>query len=139
MGYITQTDLENRFGSDELLALADRDGDDVIDATVIAQAIQDAESVIDSYVARRYDLPLSTVPPILVSIACDLARFNLYTDDPLEAVKNRRDDAVRYLRDIADGRIELQGQSVEEPAASDDGLQVIGPDRMFSDDSMAGF
>ena len=58
MSYCTQTDIENRIGPDDLVALADYDGDDAADAAVVAQAIASAAALIDSYLGVRYALPV---------------------------------------------------------------------------------
>lgn len=107
MPYCTQQDLTDRFGSVELLQLADRDHSGAVDAEVINGAIADADAEIDSYLAGRYALPLATVPPILVRRACEITRFYLYHNHPTETVRAAYDDALRWLREVAAGRVEL--------------------------------
>ena len=48
MPYTDQAALIERFGLAELLAIADRDGDDAVDAGVVSQAIADADAEIDA-------------------------------------------------------------------------------------------
>ena len=137
MAYATEQDLIDRFGTDELLEIADRDDDQVIDTTVVAKALEDAGELIDGYVGKRYDLPLSSTPPRLVKLAADIARYFLYKDSPTEAVEKAYDDAVAFLRDVAAGKAVLD-ISGSEPAPAGDEILTSGPDRVFTSDTLEG-
>ena len=104
MTYATQADLETRFGTEELAQRTDRINGSVIDASVISRALADAEAEIDGYLAKRYQLPLATVPAVLGRIACDLARYYLYDDRVIEVVRKRYEDAVRLLKAMASSK-----------------------------------
>lgn len=127
MPYCTQQDLTDRFGADELLQLADRNLDGIVDAEVIAGAIADADAEIDGYIASRYPLPLADVPPMLVRRACDIARFFLYSKHPTDTVKAAYDDALRWLRDVNAGRVALIRDSGAE--ADTAGMAEFEPGR----------
>ncbi|MDA8254180.1 MAG: DUF1320 family protein [Betaproteobacteria bacterium] len=105
MTYATQADLESRYGAEEVLQLADRDGDGVIDAGVIDQALRDADAEIDGYLGSRYQLPLATAPQIINVYACDIARYRLYASAATEEVRNRYQDALKFLRLAAEGKV----------------------------------
>ena len=62
MAYCTQQDMIDRFGSEDLIQLTDRNALGVIDATVLSAAIDDATDTMDTYIATRYTLPLAVVP-----------------------------------------------------------------------------
>jgi len=136
--YCTAADLNLRFGAEEMLELTDRDADGVADAGVLDAAITDAGNTIDSYISRRYDLPLSTVPARLLKIACDLVRYDLHKEDPPERVTAAFKDAMAALRDIAAGRAVLDVAGAEPTGAKDDVI-VEGPGRIFNEDTMGGF
>lgn len=139
--YATQQDLEDRFGTEELIELTDRADPPLgaIDATVVGRALADADAVIDGYVGARYDLPLASTPALLTNLAADIARFKLYDEAPPEAVENRHKNAIALLRDISAGRAKLDIAG-SEPAASDAGApEVSAPDRIFTRDTMGGF
>lgn len=138
MTYATQQDLIDRFGESEIEQVADRDGDSAIDAAVTAAALGDADKLIDGYVAGRYGLPLATVPPLIVALACDIARYKLHKDQPPETVRNNYQDALRQLRDIAAGTLKLDVAGVE-PARSGDAILIDAPDREFTRDTLKGF
>jgi phage gp36-like protein len=107
MTYASQQNLIDRFGADELIELTDRDGLDVIDATVIDRALADADAEINGYLASKYTLPLSTVPQILQAYTCDIARYRLHDENPKEIVVERYKDAIRYLKDVVSGKASL--------------------------------
>lgn len=107
MGYATKSDLITRFGDDELTQLTDRVGAGAADAAAVARALTDAEAEIDGYLAARYRLPLASVPPLLTRLACDLARYRLWSDLASEEVRRRYEDARRLLESLASGRVTL--------------------------------
>lgn len=138
MTYATLQDLIDRFGEEEVSQLADRDRDGEIDAAVIARALEEADALVDSYVARRYTIPLAETPVLLRRLAGDIARHALFKDDPPEPVSTAYRQAVSTLRDIAAGRALLNIEG-DEPARSGDVVLSDGPDRTFSRDTLKGF
>jgi phage gp36-like protein len=105
--YITQQQLIDRFGEQELIQLTDRVNQSVIDAVVLAEAIADADAEIDAYLRPRYPLPLVSVPSELLRVAADLTRYRLYDDAVIDAVQERRDHAIEFLRALSQGRASL--------------------------------
>ena len=79
MPYATQTDMETRFGVDELIQRTSRTGA-AIDTDVLGRALADADAEIDSYLASRYALPLPSTPAVLVRLACDITRYQLFDE-----------------------------------------------------------
>lgn len=101
--YATRNDLEARFGEGELQQLE-------IMQTVgnsIEEALQDASEEIDSYIAVKYVLPLPSTPSTLKRIACNIARYRLYFQQPTEEVENRYKAEIDFLKRIADGKATL--------------------------------
>lgn len=140
MSYATQTDLESRFGSEELLQLSDHDNLGMVNVAVVAKAIADAEATINGYLRSTYTLPLSGIPDELVRVCCDLARFYLYADRVTDVVQKRRDEAMSWLRDVSAGRISLglDTQGNAAPVASG-GVKFSANDRVFNAKSLDGF
>nr|WP_314523058.1 DUF1320 domain-containing protein [uncultured Acinetobacter sp.] len=101
--YATRQDLEARFGAAEIANLeAMQTNPDAVN-----EALQDASEEIDSYVAVAYELPLPLIPSTLKRVACNIARFRLYFQQPTEEVKNRYESEVKYLQRIADKKAVL--------------------------------
>jgi len=106
MTYCTKQDMIDRFSEQELIDVTDREQLMLINDVVLDQAISDAAAEIDSYLGR-YDLPLSVVPPVLVRLSCDIARYFLYDDMPTEQVTKRYEVAIKFLLNVAKGHIDL--------------------------------
>lgn len=141
MGYVTQATLTDRFGEDEMIALADRNRDGTPDSAVVEQAITDASAEIDSYLGTRYSVPLTTTPDAVKSACADIARYRLADERPLEEVSKRYDAAIRFLRDVATGRASLGIQEGQEaqPAPFNYASTRTGRDRTFSKETLEGF
>lgn len=143
MTYVTSDTMQSRFGVDELIQLTDPDNRGNIDAAVMAQAIADADGLIESYIVRAVALPLTEIPANLSRAAADITRFYLYRDDPPENVQKRYDEAVRWLKDVAAGKATLgvaaDGKEVDEATEVVAVTSVTVADRAISDDTLAGF
>ena len=107
MAYCTQQDMIDRFGSEDLIQLTDRNALGVIDATVLSAAIDDATDTMDTYIATRYTLPLASVPAVLQRLACDIARYYLYQHEVPESVDDRHSAAINLLKAIGEGHVDL--------------------------------
>ena len=140
MSYATQQDLIDRFGEAELIELTDRadPATGVIDATVVAGALNDADELINSYISKRYDLPLSPIPARLVRLASEIARYFLYEDAVTERVKQAYDDAVAFLKDLATGKAALDAAGAE-PATSSGSPKHKAPERIYTQDTLKGY
>jgi phage gp36-like protein len=121
MPYCTQQNLVDRFTEEELIQLTDRTiPATAIDATVVAEAISDADDTINGYIAGRYDLPLSSTPGVLVRNACDLAHYYLYGVNVVpDVVQKRYDAAIKYLTLLGEGKVTLglDGDGAEADSA----------------------
>jgi phage gp36-like protein len=107
MAYVTNADIEQRLGSDTYVQLTDDDGDGTADAGVVNEARIGAEGEVDSYLARRFQLPidLSAHPDIagvLVSFTLDLVEYRLRSRRPpvpKDAV-DRHGRALEWLKGV---------------------------------------
>lgn len=168
--YITPDQLADRLGATELAQVATPDGDAIVDVELmdatlrdadrsrwtaaeiavaddalanVQSAIDDADSVIDGYLAKRYALPLSKVPPILVVYARYIVRYNLHrnrlsgeNNDPI--VRDYR-DAQKFLAAVAGGQLSL---GVDDPVINDPGaaaVKITSDPAVFGRDQMHSF
>jgi phage gp36-like protein len=143
VGYATLADLIARFGEQELVQLTNRDnpGDGLVVTEVADEALADAESEVNSYLASRYALPLVEVPRVLVRVTCDVARYGLYgsvsADD---TVKERYQDAIKFLRDVSTGKATLGIAAPQEAAPVQSGGPEVAPGRRgFSAEHLEGY
>jgi phage gp36-like protein len=138
--YATQSDLVTRFGDTELIQLTDRQGTvGEIDSAVVDRALLDADAEIDGYLAARYALPLASVPRLVLGAACDIARYRLYDDRATEQVTRRYEDAIKLLKLIAEGKVQLGLDAAAQPVVVAGGPQAEGADRVFSRDLLADY
>jgi phage gp36-like protein len=139
MTYATQQDLVDRFGSEELIQLTDRANNGTIDSTVVTRALSDADAEINGYLAARYSLPLATVPAMLVRLACDIARYQLWSHRVTEAVRTRYEDAVKLLKSLSRGEAELGVATGQETPPSDSGIAVVTSGRVFNRSNLSDY
>lgn len=136
--YCDVTELRTRFGHEEVNQLLDPDGSGVDDAIATAE-IQTASAVIDSYLSGRYPLPLSVTPAILPGVCADLVRYALYRNVVPELVKERYLSAMRWLRDVADGKASLGLALNQETPATDAAIEIKSGGNVWHRDSSKGF
>ncbi len=141
MAYCTQADLLKFIAPAALAELTTEVGD-VPDADVVAEAIARADAEIDAYLGKRYTLPLAEVPARVRSLSVDLAIYHLFTRRGLadEVRRQRYEDGLAFLRDVAAGRAELQELGGNEPAGDvQEVIEVSSQPRRFDRDKLSGW
>ena len=128
--YATLQDMQSRFGID-LLCVAAVPGTDTLDEAVITQALADASSLIDGYLAGRYPLPLAHVPTALVPICCDIARHRLYGEQSPEQIGKRYDAALSFLKSVGKGELALGLAADGEQLESQNLAELQSDGRVF--------
>lgn len=139
MTYATQQDLIDRFGSQELLELSDRSRSGAIDGAVVARALGDAEAEINGYLSAKFTLPLDPVPDTIARIASDIARYYLYDDRATEVVRDRYNNAIKFLKGVVAGDISIGVDAASESPAATGGPQYTSADREFTRDTLADY
>lgn len=159
MPYLATADLLTRFGAEEIAQLADRGTPRLVTAdllaaaaagadmtgwspadveavdkavAVVGQALEDAQSAVDGYLAGRYAMPLASVPPIVKRLACDMARYYLYDDNAPEAVQKRYDAAIAFFRDVSSGKASLDIAAAAQASTPGGTVQIVTSERVFS-------
>jgi phage gp36-like protein len=123
MRYCSPDDIGKAMPERTLIQLSNDDAAaQTPDVCVIADAVRQAEELIDGYLRGRYNLPLDPVPTVLRDAAVNLARHWLYQRRPEgalpDAVKDSRKDTLKLLESIRDGVVTLglpTGQASAEP------------------------
>ncbi|MET4247557.1 DUF1320 domain-containing protein [Bradyrhizobium sp. LA6.7] len=141
MTYATQADLVERFGEPMLIDLTDRADPPAgaIDATVIVNALTDADSTIDGYLLGRYVLPLAQTPSLLNDLAKAIAIYKLHRDVVSDKVRSDYQDALKTLQLIANGTMRLNVAGVEPPSSGASGVKVTDRPRDFTPENLKGF
>ena len=109
MSYATVADMIAKFGEFEIIELTNSADPEstVVDDVPLLRALEDATSLINSYIQGRNKLPLLTVPRSLVLCCCDLARFELDHNRTREDVTVRYERWINWLKDVAKGLVNL--------------------------------
>lgn len=140
MPYATLTDLIERAGEVEIRQIADRDRDGTPDPDVIDAALTDANLVIDGYVGAKYDLPLPSVPKLLLPWAVSIARYLLHRNGAPAHVRQDYTDAIASLKDVASGKIALPVEpGAPAPVIQTGQVLSAHPDQVFTPHRLAGW
>ena len=116
MSYVTEQDLIDRFGEQELIDIAPDATGLAIDSVAVDRAVNDASGEVDGYIAAGgYDTPLTPVPAIVKAYTADIARYRLYDDHATEQVTQRYKDAIKFFTNLANGTVQL-GVASPEPS-----------------------
>lgn len=164
--YASAAQLLMRYSADEIAQRADcsipslvygellskaADGEDLSEYSVDEQAaalaalakvnrkLQDASQTINSYLGGRYQLPLSNAPEVLERIAAQLARYFLYDDSATEQVANLYKDSIKFLENVANGKVQLGPADNGDVAPSASGAEMISDERVFGRRNSGGF
>ena len=141
MSYCTQQDLVDRFGTAKLVQLTDKTNKPAttINTTTVERAIEDATSLINSYLGKRYQLPLTIDPPdVLVAYAIQIAWFLLHgeaagKDSP---VRMAYGDAMIWLNRVAAGAAIIEGAGEVIGQAGGGQIKTSAPNRVFTRDRL---
>ncbi|HGF5082588.1 DUF1320 domain-containing protein [Vibrio parahaemolyticus] len=139
--YATKQDLLDRDSQMLWNFAVDRDTNTLND-TWINQALDQADEEIDSFLGRRYVLPLPTVPGILNKIAIIIAFYWLADRDQqaTNLLEERYKMQLETLREISNGKRELGLPTIEVPQESSVGKVELVQDneRQFTRKSLKG-
>lgn len=119
MAYATVQDMIERFGERVLIdATRGLDQDrDVMDVIKINSALERASATVDSYLQRRYAVPVRPVQLPVVDATCALARYALCQLDDTEPalqIQTARKDALKWLSDVGSGVATLDATAVAD-------------------------
>lgn len=132
MPYAVPEDLVNMVPEEELAQLTAEAGE-LPDPGVLADAIARADAEIDSYLAVRYQVPISPAPDRLKALSVDVALYHLYTRRGVAPEVRRRpyEDAIAFLKLAAAGQVLIEGAG-GEARESRTTAEFTGPSRQFS-------
>lgn len=124
MAYATVDDLIAAIGPDTYSQLTEPSYWD--NANRGADALERASLEIDSYLCRQYTLPLATVPPVLKVICCDIAFYRLWRPEGVpDDLVTRYDKTVRWLRDLAEGKVGLGPTDYKVPVQEEKRISSV--------------
>lgn len=150
MGYCTAADVRAMLRDETVIALL---SDEYIEDAaqrearilpLIETAIRDADGEVDGYLAKRYAVPLSNPPAVIVGYAKDIALYRLFGRIGIDeqgrdkTYLTRYKYAVDFLRLVAEGKVELGVSTGADTAAPAGGMHIRSAPRVFSRRSLRG-
>lgn len=149
MAYATTTDLNARLGDDLYARLTDRDAGQTASTTVAQEILDQAESLANGHLARRFQTPLDLgehpeLTEVLRTRVLDIAEYLAWRGTPFVSDLPGRilllyEDAVQWFDRIGDGRAELPAASPpSSSSASDPGPAYTSSSRPFTHDELDG-
>lgn len=138
MLYCSKQGLIDRFSEDELVQLTDRDGLGIINDEVLNRAIEDASTEMDAYLSR-FNFTADTLPKSLKPLACNIARYYLYDEDPSEHITKRYEDAIRFLSKVNKGEITIGTTTEDTQVTTNDLPEIQSAGSVFSRSKSTGF
>jgi phage gp36-like protein len=147
MAYAAQSDLMPlRITQTELTQLTCDDSTATINAVVVMAALEEASGTVDSYCRARYVTPLQPCD-MVTARTIDIAVYILFSRrrgglQPTELVRQRYEDAIAFLKDVASCKASLDQPATQQVAQSSiSGPEVSRRDHhlRFSDHDLRGF
>ena len=144
MAYAEVSDITDRYDDDFLYVIADDDNDDALDIDKIESALADASSLIDSYLSKRYSLPLNSTPDLLKRHCINIAIYSLGEDvaSATEQSRQRYEDSIGWLKLFAEGKTDLPNYETTEESdeqTNTSGAFFQSSERLFSRQKLGGF
>jgi phage gp36-like protein len=144
--YATNQELIDRCESEAAAAHLTRNPGGDPDQDVLTAMIDEAEGYIESFLAMRYAIPVSTsdarVAAVLQGATLDLALFNLMGDGSVvpESIKVKRDAVEKWLIAVAAGKAVLPGQDAPPTTTASRSPRVKSSfaDREFTRENLSG-
>lgn len=147
MAYITNENIETRLGTERYVQLTDDSGSGSANTAVVNEAREGAEREVDSYVARRYAVPVdvsanSELAALFTTIVLDLVEYRLHARRPPVPVDvvAKREEAVKWLNQVASGAVELPSvASLGANPATGFQAATTGDERVLSRDELSDY
>lgn len=138
--YIDQVDLKVRLTDLQLIQLTDDDRTGEADAGILATVLAEASTQVDSYCAKRYQVPLKPSNQVK-QLTRDVAAYMLWTRSGTEnlALRDAYKAVMAMLLDISNGNASLDYTDDTQPQTSAAVALPTAIAEVFSDDNLKGW
>jgi phage gp36-like protein len=119
MPYCTLLDITKSLPESSVIELTDDSGTGIVNTETLNRAIEDADSLIDSYLIGKYDIPIDSSCKLIRKISVDLSIYNLFARrySSSEEMPKQQSDAyknqIKLLESIAKGLMLLSADTLE--------------------------
>jgi len=109
MPYATKEDIDQLYGEDLLIRVADYDRDGTPDDEIVARGLQSADEVCNAFLSAQYTIPVTPTPGVVKSCAIDIAVYKiaLGRSGRTDEMRVRYEDALAILEKISTGKVGL--------------------------------
>lgn len=133
--YTSTADIYNVLSQKHVAELTDDTAGNTPDDDKIDSALNRAESVVDSYVGKQYDVPLDTpVPQSIAHAVLVLARCYLYSRRPgatPDEIAEACEETIEWLKMIAAGTLEVDDIDAASVIADEDNDDQVFVKQVF--------
>ncbi len=144
MAYVTNNDIEERLGTAAYIQLTDDTGSGSADIDKVDEARLGAEGEVNSYLGRRYAVPIdlaahAEVADVLKSFVLDLVEYRLHSSRPpvSSAVSSKRNQAIAWLDRVAKAEVILPSvEPIAENPAKGFAAETSSNERIFTRDEL---
>jgi phage gp36-like protein len=133
MSYATITDVMTRYKP--IVTLVGSEDLQVASVDVASIFINDAESIVDAIIGRRYTVPLNPVPAFITQVTADIAIFNILVEhlpQKPDFFQPRFDRAMAMLMSISSGYMIIGSATVVSSGDSEAYSTSYGYHGVFS-------
>ena len=121
MAYLTAAEAQERIGLTLLKSLTNDSDPTSINSVVLSTIIDDAGSLIDSYLRQAYrdQLPFASPTQAIKSLTARILLFYLYSrrGDAPDHVKMAYDDSIRLLKEMGKDRFVEPAENMDDTLA----------------------
>jgi phage gp36-like protein len=109
MPYATKEDIDELYGTDLLVRVADYNRDGVPDPEVVARGLEAADDVVNAYLSAQYSVPVTPTPGVVKTCAIDIAVYKmaLGRGQRTDEMRTRYEDALALLEKMSTGKVGL--------------------------------
>jgi phage gp36-like protein len=109
MTYATKEDIDELYGTDLLVRVADYNRDGTLDEDVVARGLEAADQVCNAYLSAQYSVPVVPTPGVVKTCAIDIAVYKmaLGRGQRTDEMRTRYEDALALLEKISTGKVGL--------------------------------
>jgi phage gp36-like protein len=143
MAYAIQSDLTPlRLTQAELVQLTCDDVTGTVNAATVSAALEEASGTVDSYCRARYQTPLQASDDVkgkTIDIAIYLLFSRRRNAKNGEIIRQRYDDAIAFLKDVAAGRASLDQPAGNTPQTADTSVEKSAHKLTFREHHIEGY
>jgi len=109
MAYANKEDIDELYGPDLLVRVADYDKDGQPDDDVVAKGLQNADDICNAYLSAQYSVPVTPTPGVVRTCAIDIAVYKmaLGRTGRTDEMRIRYEDSLAILDRISKGTVGL--------------------------------